>query len=290
MAQRARPTARRIELGYELRQLRKSAGLTLEQAVQELPFSDTKLYRVETGLQDLRNSGDLRKLLARYGVTDEGVIEHLVALQREASSQDWWTRTESMLPAGMARRVATESIAQEIRAFHPCLIVGLLQTEAYAQALFELAKPIHETTTEFIEKGVAARMKRQEQLTREEDPLKLWVVLYEPALRYRVGGSDVMREQYDAIAKLVMRDNVTVQVLPQTTRGYIAPHDFSIKYLGDTLPSTVTVDTPWATSAFSDKPREVGRFNRQFNALVASSLPPEDTPNFLQRLSREITE
>jgi transcriptional regulator with XRE-family HTH domain len=290
MAARPRPTARRIELGHELRQLRHQAGLTLEQAVRGLPFSETKLQRVETGLQDLRASGTLRKLLIRYGVTDDETVDRLLAIQRDASSQEWWTRSPTMMPSGMPRHIAVESAAREIQAFHPVLVMGLLQTEAYARTIFELAKPIEETTTEFVQQGIAARMRRQEVLTREENPLKFWAVLYEPALRYIAGGVDVMREQYDAISRLTARENVTVQVLPQTVRGYLADHSFSIMHPDDGLPSTVQVDTAWGAASISDKPREVGRFSRRFNALVASSLPPEDTPRFLQRLSREITE
>jgi hypothetical protein len=99
-----------------------------------MPFSDTKLQRVETGLQDLRSASDLRKLLARYGVTDEEEIERLVATQREASSQEWWTPHTTSMNPGMPRFLGIESSAQEIRAYHPCLVLGLLQTEAYARA------------------------------------------------------------------------------------------------------------------------------------------------------------
>ena len=45
----------------------------------------------------------------------------------------------------------------------------------------------------------------------------------------------------------------------------------------------------WSATSVSDKPREFGRFARKFNALTASALPPEDTPAFLQQLTREIT-
>ncbi|MBB1261386.1 helix-turn-helix domain-containing protein [Streptomyces alkaliterrae] len=290
MAARARPTARRIELGHELRELRKQAGLTLEEAVEGLPLSDTKLYRVEIGLRDLRSSGDLRTLLARYHVEDEEDIERLMAIQRESSSREWWTQYKGAMPSGMPRFVGIESAAIEIQAFHPCLVLGLLQTRSYAQALYETMKPIEETTTEFIRQNVDVRMRRKEALTREEEPLRLWAVLYEPALRYIVGNSEIMREQYDEIIKLTALDHVTVQVLPQTVRGYLAVNDFSILNLGDTLPSTVQVDNAWGASSVTDTPREVGKFSRRFNALVASSLPPEDTPRFLKLLSREITE
>ncbi|MBH5335075.1 helix-turn-helix domain-containing protein [Streptomyces pactum] len=290
MAAPHRPTARRIALGHELRELRKRARLSLEEAVQDLSFSDTKLQRVETGLQDLRSAGDLRKLLERYGVTDEEEIERLVATQREAASREWWTPVATELTAGMPRFLGIETAAQEIRAYHPTIILGLLQTEAYARTRHESAKPIDETTTEFIEQSVEVRMKRKEALTRDEDPLKFWAILNESALRHVVGDAELMCEQYDEIARLAALDNVTVQVLPQSMRGYLFEHNFSIMILGDTMPTTIQVDTPFGNaSSVSDKRREVGRFSRQFEALSRSALPPEDTPTFLHQLSREIT-
>ncbi|MGW5442575.1 helix-turn-helix domain-containing protein [Streptomyces asiaticus] len=289
MAAPHRPTARRIALGHELRELRKRARLSIQDAVQGFSFSDTKLQRVETGLQDLRSASDLRKLLTLYGVTDEEEVERLVAVQREASSREWWTPLATELTSGMPRFLGIEAAAQEIRAYNPTLILGLLQTEAYARTRHVSAKPLDETTTEFVEQSVEVRMRRKEALTRDEDPLRFWAILYEPALRHIVGDAELMREQYDEIAKLAALDNVTVQVLPQTMRGYLFAHNFSILLLGDTMPTTIQVDTAFGTSSISDKRREVGRFSRQFDALSRSALPPEDTPRFLHQLSREIT-
>lgn len=290
MAAPHRPTARRIALGHELRELRKRARLSIQEAVEGFSFSDTKLQRVETGLQDLRSASDLRKLLDRYGVTDEEEVERLVAVQREASSREWWTPLATELTAGMPRFLGIEAAAQEIRAYHPTIILGLLQTEAYARTRHVSAKPLDETTTEFVDRSVEVRMRRKEALTRDEDPLRLWAILYEAALRHIVGDADLMREQYEEIAKLATLDNVTVQVLPQKMRGYLFEHNFSIMHLGDIMPTTVQVDTPFGNaSSVSDKRREVGRFSRQFEALSRSALPPEDTPKFLNQLSREIT-
>ncbi|WP_030747120.1 helix-turn-helix domain-containing protein [Streptomyces sp. NRRL F-5135] len=290
MAQPHRPTARRIALGHELRELRRAAGISLLDAVRGLPFSDTKLQRVETGLQDLRSAGDLRRLLDRYGVTDEDEVEKLVATQREASSQEWWTPVVSSMNPGMPRFLGIEAAAQEIRAYHPTLVLGLLQTEAYARTQHESAKLIDETTSEFVDQSVRVRMKRKESVTRNESPLRLWAILYEPALRHIVGDTELMREQYDEISKLAALDNVTVQVLPQSMRGYLFEHNFSIMILGETMPTTIQVDTAFGTSSISDKRREVGRFSRQFEALSRSALPPEDTPKIMHQLSREITE
>ncbi|WP_405648492.1 helix-turn-helix domain-containing protein [Streptomyces uncialis] len=295
MGQKPRPTVRRIELGYELRQLRERARMTLEEVagtgvVKGLYFA--KLQRIETGLQDLRLAGDLRALLDLYGVTDEVDIGQLLTIQREASSQDWWTPYRSTMPSGMPRFIGIESAAREALAFHPSLVLGLLQTEAYAHALYRLAQPIEETTTEFINKNVRLRLRRKDALTRTEEPLTLRAVLWEPALRNLVGDADVMREQYEEIARLAALPNVTVQVLPLLParfRGYLPSHDFSILHLDEQLPTSVQVDNPWSSTSVSDKPKEVGRFARKFSTLTAAALAPEETPEFLQRLTREIT-
>ncbi|GAA3857559.1 helix-turn-helix domain-containing protein [Streptomyces sedi] len=291
MAAKPQPTARRIGLGHELRQHRKEADLTIEQAVRGLPFDESTLQRVETGWKSFRQAGHLRLLLERYGITDDEEVERLVAMQRDASSREWWTGVGNVnLLSGMQRFLGVESAAREIRLFHPTVIPGLLQTEGYARALHELTKPVDETTTEFGQKSVQLRMRRKDAITRDDEPVKIWGVLYEPALRYAIGGVDAMREQYAELAELATRDNVTLQVLPQTGSGYVAYHDVNIMILGGGLPATVQTDTAWFTVAVSDKPRDVGRFSRMFDAMVAGALPPGATPKFLQQLSREITE
>ncbi|MYU55053.1 MULTISPECIES: helix-turn-helix domain-containing protein [Streptomyces] len=288
MAARPQPTARRISLGHELRQLRREAGLTIAEAVKGLPFDESTLQRVETGWKSFRQAGHLRDLLKRYGVTDAEQVGRWVALQREASSREWWTGTGTNLLSGMPRFLGVESAAREIRAFHPTAVPGLLQTKAYAQAVHELHKPIDETTTEFVDQSVQLRVKRKEALTRDDEPVKFWAVLYQPALRYPVGGPDVMREQYAALTEFAALENVTLQVLPQI-HSYVAFHDVQIMILGDGLPATVQTDTAWFTVAVTDKPKEVGRFSRMFDAMVAAALPPHETPAVLHQLSREIT-
>jgi hypothetical protein len=293
MAAKRGRTGQRLELGLQLRQLRedcglgeRGGGLTRRQAVQGLRLSEASLLRIETGALNFRNVGDLRKLLDKYGVTDEDVIESLINLNRESGHQDWLTQFRGLMPAGLPGFVGLEPEARSMRAYHPTLVYGLLQTERYAQALLEAHKPVEEHTSEFVRSSVELRMKRQEVLTRE-DPVRLRVILGEAALRYAVGGSDVMREQYEKLAKLSAWDHVTIQVLPFRP-GYRSTNDFAILDLGDELPPRVQIDSAWGATHTSDKRREVERFIRRFDTMTASALPPEDTPHFLNQLDREL--
>ncbi|MFI5621146.1 helix-turn-helix domain-containing protein [Streptomyces sp. NPDC051567] len=294
MAAKPRPTVRRIELGYELRQLRERAGMTLEEvaesgAVTKMYFA--KLQRVEKGTQTLRTAAELKALLNLYGVEGEEDVAALLEIQREGGSQDWWTPFQSTMPSGMPRFVGIESAATETWAFHPMLVLGLLQTEDYARRLHEVAQPVEETTSEAITRNVEVRMRRKEAILREDEPLRLSAVLWEPALRHLVGDPDVMRAQYAELIQLAGLPNVTIQILPilpPKFRGHTPTHNFSVLHLPDELPTSVQVDAPWTSTSVSDKPREVGRFKRAFTSLLSSALPPEDTPEFLHQLSREI--
>jgi len=66
-----------------------------------------------------------------------------------------------------------ESQASTLRWFEPLIVPGLLQTEEYARAIFRTR---FRATDEEIEEQVAARMKRQEAITRK-DPASLWAIL-----------------------------------------------------------------------------------------------------------------
>jgi hypothetical protein len=293
MAAKRGRTAQRLELGLQLRQLRENCGrgdrgggLTRKQAVVGLRISEASLQRIESGALNFRNVGDLRKLLSKYGVSDEEIIESLINLNRDSNQQDWLTQYRGLMPAGLPGFVGLEPEARSMRAYHPTVVYGLLQTEAYALATHELHKPVEEYTSEFIRSGVELRMKRQEVLSRE-NPVKLHVILGEAALRYPVGSVEVMREQYERIEELSKWDHITIQVLP-FRKGYRSTNDFAILDFGSALPPRVQTDSAWGSVSTSDKPREVDRFRRRFDAMTASALSPEDTPEFLQRLHREL--
>ncbi|NEE29500.1 transcriptional regulator, partial [Streptomyces sp. SID7982] len=61
-------------------------------------------------------------------------------------------------------------------------------------------------------------VERQKRL--QEQQTRLWAVLPVTALRVRVGGDDVMREQLRRIQQLAERGDVTVQLHPE----YAPPH------------------------------------------------------------------
>lgn len=258
--------------------------MTRKTAVRGLrALSEASLARIENGeLNFRRNVGDLRTLLKRYAVTDEDLIEQLVELNREAPNEDWLTQYRAFMPAGMPHFVGLEAEAREILAYHPTVVYGLLQTEDYARALFEVQRPIEDTTSEFIQRNVNLRMERKRRVLQRDD-VRLRIILGEAALRIPVGDDATMRDQYLEIIKLARQDRISVQVLP-FKRGYRASSDFTILDLGE-LPARVQTDNAWGAVSTSDKPRERDRFTRRFNAMVGAAHGLEETIEFLEALT-----
>lgn len=78
------------------------------------------------------------------------------------------------------------------------MVPGLLQTPAYARAIYTASNPL--ATDGYIDEMVGLRMNRVQLLKDATRPV-YWVVLHEAVLRVPVGGSAVMAEQLDHISE-----------------------------------------------------------------------------------------
>ncbi|MFF3159095.1 helix-turn-helix domain-containing protein [Streptomyces sp. NPDC057910] len=287
MAAKRGATFRRRELGKELRQLREKKGETLQEVAKALGFSHTKLARVEIGENDLPRVGDLEALI---DYLDEDIpkedLETLLQLHRESLSKEPWTPYKAYMPSKMPTFRGLEQDATVMRAWQPNFVYGVFQTDAYARALYQIAKPVDETTTEYIDQNVRLRLERKELITRSEDPLELRVIMDETAVRRMVGGPEVMRGQFDEIVMLGELENVTIQILTHDIVTYRSEVNFALLDFSETLDPVVQVDQ-WNTISVTDERVEVQRTARRFDAMRDGALPPARTAGFLQQLARE---
>jgi uncharacterized protein DUF5753 len=95
--------------------------------------------------------------------------------------------------------------------YESLLVPGLLQTEAYARAVFRSRVAVYDEDE--IEQLVMARIERREILHREVPPSTCFVI-WEAALRDQLGGSDVYAEQLRHLREYAGMPGIAVQVLP----------------------------------------------------------------------------
>ncbi|MQA14863.1 MAG: helix-turn-helix domain-containing protein [Pseudonocardiaceae bacterium] len=202
------PTMRRKQLGARLRQLRRDADVTMENAALVLDCARSRIGHIENGRNSVRKP-ELMVLLDLYGADDE-TREVLEALRREASKRGWWSTYR--LPSWLQSYVGLETDATTLRAFECELIPGLLQTEAYAREV-HVVGGVHTAPPDEVERRVAARMQRQQRLS-DPDPLTLSVVVSEAALRRTLAHGTLAAEQLRHLQSSAQLPNVALHVLP----------------------------------------------------------------------------
>ncbi|GAA2943858.1 helix-turn-helix domain-containing protein [Streptomyces griseoincarnatus] len=276
------PTTRRRQLGADLRRLRELAGLTLEEAGARVGISKATLSRYETK-EGVVKWPAVDALCREYGATDEERLA-LVELAKGARIQGWWRSLADPIPESMNLMLTLED--EVVREDHyACMYVpGLLQTRAYAEAVHRASEVRCEERE--VQHMVDIRMKRQELLERE-DPPHLWAVIDEAALRRRVGGREVMREQLTHLLTMAERSRITVQVLP-FDRGAHAAAVGSFAVLRGQAPEldVVYVDL-LGGGLFMEKPEELERYKLAFEYLSAQALDFESSTDLIDRISKE---
>lgn len=200
------PVASRRELGALLRILREEKRMAVEQVAEHLLCSPDKVRRMEN---DFRSGTvrDVRDLCSLYGVTEAAQRDRLMELAREAKQQGWWQSYH--LP--YSEYIGLEEAAIASRSFNSSVLPGILQTADYARELHVKSTP--RLSSELIERGVEARLIRQRRLS-ETNPLRVWSILDEAALRRIIGGPDTMRRQLERLIEVASLPNVTIQVIP----------------------------------------------------------------------------
>jgi transcriptional regulator with XRE-family HTH domain len=105
--------------------------------------------------------------------------------------------------------VDAEGRAHTLRFWQPVIFPGLLQTEAYARALFQAAGIEEEKIRELTK----VRLQRHEIFEKEDAP-NVIVLVDESLLDRLVGSADVMRAQLEHAIEMSQRPNVMIHVVP----------------------------------------------------------------------------
>ncbi len=118
----------RLELGRELRRLRKAAGLTQAAAAKRLPFEQPKLGKIETARTESVGGGDLDLMLDLYGADrgDKARVRDLV--DRISAGR---SRPDLAPSIAFQRVIDAECEAETILAWHGERLPGQLQSEGY---------------------------------------------------------------------------------------------------------------------------------------------------------------
>ena len=281
------PVVQRRRLRTELRKARQDAGQTQEQVADAMDWSLSKMIRIEAGTVGISTT-DLKALLDHYELDDPDLRSQLVVLARAARERSWWSVYRDVAPPGLLQLIGYEAASYIIRNFETLLIPGLLQTEDYARAVIPSLEG--GTTAERLDTLVELRMRRQEQVDRDDPPL-MFFILDEAAVRRLVGSRDIMRRQIHYLSEMAAKPNVTIEIVPFTTgthpglRGpfviieFPEPGDEDVLFLearGDLIRGGISEEG------------EVSAHREVFEELRRLSLGPDGSITYLRKLADEM--
>lgn len=281
MASNVNPTVRRRRLGQELRRLRELKGMTAEEVAERLLVSQSKISRLENGRRSI-SQRDVRDLCGVYEVQDQRVVESLMQMAKDSRQQGWW---HSFGDIPYSVYIGLETDAASLRIYDPQVVPGLLQTRQYAEALITGALP--ETAPADIEKRVQVRMRRQERISAPENPLRLWTVLDEAALRRVVGNRSVMREQLEHLVEQSQLPHVTVQVIPFEMGAHPGLNgQYAILEFPDAADSSVVYIEGVTSDLYLEKVNDVRKYSVMYEHLRAQALNVEQTRQFIADIAK----
>lgn len=273
-------SARRRELGSELRRLREKAGFQGKDIARTLGWAESKVSRVETGLRGITELEAAIYLATCRVPSDE--LKRLLDLHAEVENGVWLRRHNPRLPDELRSLIVQETTAAAISSYQPLIVPGLAQTEDYARSAFQEHGRFSD---DGIELRVRARMQRQ-HLTRRPRPPRLQFFVHEQALRLPVGGMRVMHDQLLHLVLLNSLPHWSVRVLPTCTgvRGGAEGSFMLLEYAG--FKPSVYVELHTA-GLFLEQPDDIAAYREVLHRLAEVALNREESTAVLARLASE---
>jgi hypothetical protein len=172
-------------------------------------------------------------------------------------SQTWGS---AVFPQSLREFAAYETEALTLRLFEHSVVPGLLQVQAYAQAVLE--RHIDTSPEEAAERA-AARVARQEVLDSDQPP-RLWTLMDEYVLHHEIAPAKVMADQMGRLASMARRTYVTVQLISNRSAHVGLAGAFAVAETPDT---TVAYVDHAADAMTTDSPATVSLLCSKFDTL-----------------------
>ncbi|MFJ3663815.1 helix-turn-helix domain-containing protein [Streptomyces sp. NPDC090119] len=259
----------RAMIGAELRHARQRKGLRQTELGQILFVSGSFIGQLEAGARRMQ-------------------LEYARMLDVELDTGDFFTRNctataKSKHPEHFAEAAEAEAQATAIKQYAPLLLPGLLQTPAYARAVFRAYRPTAPESR--LDDLVTARIDRAVLLDDPTD-LLLWVVIDEAALRRVTGSREVMAEALHHVAAVAGQNRAIVQVLPFTA-GAHASMEGSVKLMDFEDAPPLLYFEGVGTGRLEDDPATVRHLRHTLDLLAASALSPAKSLVLLEDMAQD---
>ncbi|MEE1815569.1 helix-turn-helix transcriptional regulator [Streptomyces sp. SP18ES09] len=186
-------------------------------------------------------------------------------------------------PAFFRDAARLEAQALELHVYATQAVPGLLQTNEYARAVFEMWRPLLDE--EVVDQRVTARLARQEIFSRRPVP-HLSFVIEESVLHRPLGGRGVWQGQLEQLLLVGQRRNVEIQVMPlwrEEHAGLAGP--FTL--IEDREERRIAYTEVQGDSRVHTERGRVRELEAAYGILRAQALTPEESLALIEKLLGE---
>ncbi|WP_326678500.1 helix-turn-helix domain-containing protein [Streptomyces sp. NBC_01237] len=278
------PTVRRRQLGRTLRALRENLGLKQDDVAARSggKLNGAKISRIETAVT-AATAADVTLILDACGIEDDDTRSGLLRLTRDGARRGWWQSYRSVLSPAYEDLISLESEAEQISTWQPVMIPGLLQTGEYARQIIA-ATAMGDAIAERVTALVEVRLARQAVLTRHE-PLTLWAIIGEAALRTRTEDARIMSEQLARLLAASRWPNVTIQILPLSEPPHVGQTGaYSILGYGSHASLDVVHIESLTQALYVEGRDNVAAYQDAIRALRARALSAADSADLITQI------
>jgi transcriptional regulator with XRE-family HTH domain len=282
------PTALRWWFAVAMRRLREAKNISRETAAQEIQGSVSAIAHIENG-RSLPKPLELKSLLTLYGVPEQN--EAFASLRVQArKNKDWFIGFDhNEIPEDFGLFLGMESSASQLESWDAQVIPGLFQTRGYAEAIIRGSES--NLSDAEVARRVELRMTRQHMVFNDGEPPLVWRVLAESALRWHVGGAEVMDEQLHHLADVAGRPGITLQVLRPSVGAHTGVEGtFTILSAPPELedyPGCVYVET-LVKSYYYEELEQIRKYRNALTELRLKATAPEQTPTLFRQLAKDL--
>ncbi|MFI5583580.1 helix-turn-helix domain-containing protein [Amycolatopsis sp. NPDC051758] len=271
-------TPRSRTLAASIREVRKETGSGVRELARRIGVLPQLLSQWEYGHRTPRLE-DVTAILGALGVVGHRK-QQILTLAKGASEPGWITYgTPGMQLAAV---IECEKAAGSIVEWSAMGIPGLLQTPAYARALFgSWSSSEHE-----VDQKVMVRLERRRIIVGSE-PTPFEALIGEAALRERLGTPAVMAEQLRFLAEISEFRTITVRVVPARCGWHPGiPGPFIVYSFPDK--SAVVYFEHLSSGAFVPDDHDVRKYRAAVKGIQAVAMSPAESSSFLIGLAEEV--
>ncbi|MFJ7249600.1 helix-turn-helix domain-containing protein [Kitasatospora sp. NPDC098652] len=282
MPPRSNPTLRQRRLGIELRRMREQAGFGGTELGRMVGMSPAQVTQMESGRIGI-STDRLRVIAAACSCVNEPLIEALATLIGERG-KGWWEEYRGTLSDDFLDVAEVEGHAQRLATFTITFLPGLLQTSAYASAVFSRAFPApapHE-----VDLRTAFRMQRQQIIRSGDVPYTGFI--HEAALRMQFSGPKILADQLGALIEDSYTPGISIRVVPFDIETLPGPSE-NFTYANGAVPEldTVQMDSGHGNHLY-DAPPHLAAFRETLARMESVALSEDESRSFMQAVKAEM--